>query len=452
MSRFVARCTPASLTAVRGQTPNLSCPDILRKEHFGGFFYRRKDCKLMVLRPETVELLEICKQQSAVEWYARLSEASAKDDEAFAKNLAIFQADGFLGEDFKCHAQFVDNHDSKNAFEQVIGAPLVTNVELTNRCNLRCAHCYLDLDRAQQETPMSAKIFDRLFGELASAGAPLVVLAGGEPLVRKDLLEIVQYGEGHGMDMFLCTNGTLINKKRAHALVQSAIRGYSISLDGPDEKTHDAMRGDGSFDAVICGIENLLQAGAKEVAVRFTLTKQNMNRLLDIVPLVQKLGVHKVSVKQFNAVGAAKHQEQLVIQRDVYETKTKELIANWPTEPVLEVGDGMPSRPPDWTSIIPRFGCVGANTTVTITADGRVLPCSGDALVGDWNIQDRSFLDCWRNSPFLQSWREITPCQTCAECSRLSVCGGGCRARALGQGGSLSDPDPFAADCPAAQN
>lgn len=284
-----------------------------------------------------------------------------------------------------------------------------------------------------------------LFAELEALGSPVVVLAGGEPMSRRDLPEILAGLERHHIDAWLCTNATLVNPDNAQWLASSALRGFSISLDGPDAETHEHLRGRGRFAHALRGIRLLVEAGARDVQLRVTVTPHNADRLLDFAPLARDLGVHQVVMKPFRQSGAASGAERLLISRDAYREAAAYVRERWPEDGVpLDVGDGMPQRPPSWTRIMPAFACVGGTTSVSILHDGRVMGCGSVTSPNDWRLRDHGFANAWRQAPGVTLWRELSGNDQCRSCGNYSRCGGGCRARAIGAGLTIDESDPWA--------
>ena len=137
--------------------------------------------------------------------------------------------------------------------------------ELTRSCNLSCSHCRAASDRGPYPGELTHEESLRLLDEIASFSSPIMILTGGEPLLRKDLLEITRYGTKLGLRMVLATNGTLLDRKIARELKEAGIKRISVSIDGKDETSHDNLRGvSGAFRGAIFGIES-----AKSVNLSF---------------------------------------------------------------------------------------------------------------------------------------------------------------------------------------
>ena len=416
-------------------------PDLFRIETFGGLYYRRHDASFHAFTPTQTALFQESLVESLVEAYPRLETAFGLEARPFAEMLTFWQQEGFLDADFRGHAALRQNPPGWHA----ASAPLITHVELTQACNLRCTHCFVPVMAKRSPKELSLESLDALFEDLNTLGAPSIVLAGGEPMIRPDFMEILDAVHRHQLDARLCTNGTLVTDANARDLVATQIRCFSVSLDGPDAKTHEQLRGDGRFAHAIRGIERLLAAEADNVHLRVTLTPHNIDHLDAFAPLAKSLGVHKVVFKPFRQSGEAGGADDHHIDRAVVVEKTRAAKERWPQDaPPAEFYDGMPTKAPDWTGLIPAFGCVGGTTSATITFDGHVTGCGPTKSPEDWTLHDRRFADAWRDAPTLRTWRVLEGNDDCGSCGRFKECGGGCRVRALGRGGSMNDRDPWA--------
>ncbi len=164
--------------------------------------------------------------------------------------------------------------------------------EITRGCNLECRHCYVEKEgRTQLPLAEIKAIADRL----SAIGIDDVVLSGGEPLLRRDIYEIVAYlhGLGHGVD--LCTNGTVVDADQAKKL-SGYLSEISVSLDGWDAASYHAMRGDASgFDRVTQAIEHLSRSGC-EVHLITVVTRCNHEKLREIVRLGHELGSESITL------------------------------------------------------------------------------------------------------------------------------------------------------------
>jgi len=158
--------------------------------------------------------------------------------------------------------------------------------EITRRCNLKCVHCRSSSEAVVKEHPdFSTEEAFRVIGDIASYAKPVVVLSGGEPLLRKDVFEIARYGSEKGLRMCLATNGVLVNDERCKKIKESGIRIVSLSLDGSTAAVHDDFRNQkGAFDGTVRAA-GLFKKHGIEFIVNSSFTKRNQEE----IPKVYKL-------------------------------------------------------------------------------------------------------------------------------------------------------------------
>ena len=171
---------------------------------------------------------------------------------------------------------------------------------LTERCNLRCKHCYQEGGPVQELTREQVfAVIDEIDQMLqawrenyAIEFQPSFNVTGGEPLLRPDLFGILERMAGIGFEIYVLSNGTLITPERARLLADLKVNGVQVSLEGPEE-IHEAIRGPGSFAASLAGIRALMDAGVK-VSLNATLSRVNAGYFHDLVALARALGVPRL--------------------------------------------------------------------------------------------------------------------------------------------------------------
>lgn len=422
--------TGTGAAVVRAELP----PDLLRLEYFGGLYYSRRSCTFTAVPPRQMTLLVGALSVPAPQ--AGRGELSSREAESL---IAQWRAEGWLDSELRCNARLLPRQFP----ERILSGPLVTHLQLTHACNLTCTHCYVDISAKPKPGEMSTEHALSVFGDLSKLGAPVVVLAGGEPMIRQDFWQLVDALREHELDAWLCTNGTLITEDNAARLARSAIRGYSISLDGPNAEVHDAIRGKGRFAHAMRGLRLLIAAGAPDVQIRVTVNAQNIGSLSQFAHISRELGA-RVIFKPFRMTGTAAQERQLYVSMPEYMKAADEVTKRWPKDVApCEFGNGLTSRSPAWTGIIPAFGCVGGTTSATVTAMGAVVACGSVLTDADWKLNDHSFADAWRAAPNLASWRKLEGNDQCRACSNYDRCGGGCRARSVALGRGINAPDPW---------
>jgi len=177
-------------------------------------------------------------------------------------------------------------------------------LHLTDRCNLRCIHCYVGEGTKAGPDPPADKIHG-LIDELADMGGRSITMSGGEPLLRRDWPDIVRHA-GERLTVTLNTNGTLVTGSVAGQLAEVGPH-IQVSLDGPDQETHDGIRGKGTFASALRGIRALTDAGLGEnLILSMTLMKQNISKAPEMIDLAVSLGIPKIRFLPLHRQGRAR--------------------------------------------------------------------------------------------------------------------------------------------------
>lgn len=337
---------------------------------------------------------------------------------------------------------------------------------MTRRCNLKCVHCYaqaVDPDGADEISTSQAK---GIIDDLAAFGSPVMLFSGGEPLVRKDLVELAHYAVSRGMRAVISTNGTLITPQKAKELNDVGLSYVGISLDG-GEAVHDRFRGvPGSFRKALDGIANCQAEGLK-VGLRFTINKRNAEEVPVLFDLVRDLEIPRICFYHLVYSGRGSelinedldHGQTRTVVRLIMD-KTRELFdAGLPKE-VLTVdnhADGplvylrlLQENPKRAEEVLELLSFNEGNNS------GRGIGCiSWDGQVHAdqfWrnhtfgNVLERPFSEIWTDPNIellarLKNKKEHVTGR-CAACRFLNVCGGNFRARAEAFYGDVWAPDP----------
>src|SRR3989338_10114994 len=162
--------------------------------------------------------------------------------------------------------------------------------EITAACNLRCRHCRR-LDEVDKPLPgeMTTEQGKRFLDDVSRIAHPIIVFSGGEPTMRRDLFDLVDYASRLGMQTALATNGTGIDRTMAKRIADSPIKRVSISFDGTDSETHDSFRGQkGAFRAALRGWK-YLQKIKISLQVNTTISKHNLRQLPQLYALARRL-------------------------------------------------------------------------------------------------------------------------------------------------------------------
>lgn len=301
--------------------------------------------------------------------------------------------------------------------------------DVTERCNLRCAHCY-----CCTETPVTDELSTgealRVLDEMSACGVKSITFSGGEPLLRQDFLELAEYAGSLGFpSVGLATNGTLIDRKSAKRL-QNAGLSVQVSIDGDCSAVHDRIRGvEGAFSRAIRGIKILLDQGMA-VSVCTTATNMNVDRIPAIIELMHGLGVESYRVQGMLPIGRGSGN---AAELRLAPSRMKLLVEYLENRNIQVSSYNFTLRPPPGEPVdyCTGGGCSAANSICSITAEGNVVPCTYFWGMNGDSLRNRSFRWIWENSRLLNYFRGIRLGDVkglCRDCEWLSLCHGGCKA------------------------
>ena len=333
--------------------------------------------------------------------------------------------------------------------------------EITRRCNLKCVHCRSSSELEVNDHPdFSFDEAKRVLDDINSYASPVVVLSGGEPLLRADVFDIASYGTDLGLRMCLATNGTLVTDEICHKIKDAGIKMVSLSLDGASAEIHDDFRNQqGAFDGTMHAIKMFNEHGIKFL-INSSFTKRNKGEAPKIYKLVKELGATAWYLFMIVPTGRGEDIMAELIPESEYED-----MLNWHYD-MEKDEDEMLVRPtcaPQYYRIVlqrskeegEKFkrrtlkfstggskGCLAGQLICLIDVDGNVLPCSYFPKAAG-NIRQQSFKDIWENSKLFQELRDFKGYKdNCGRCEYVNVCGG-CRARAYAMSGDYLDQEPF---------
>ncbi len=322
---------------------------------------------------------------------------------------------------------------------------------LTQRCNLSCRHCYqepdsggeMDLAEARDVVAELVETLDIWRQAYGLEFNPSCNLTGGEPLLREDLFAVIGELRARGVAVFLLTNGLLADAKRAERLAELGVAGVQVSLEGP-RRVHDEVRGKGSFDASLRGVENLLAAG-HTVTLNVTLSAHNAGSFLELTELARSLGVQRLGFSRLVPVGRGRQMLDQALSRAQVRDLYRRILALDPPGLELVTGDPLAAQASvplgEDLGDIPLGGCAAGTAGLTLLPDGTVLPCRRLPIpLG--NLRQDSLREIWAGSPALAALRERSRYQDrCRRCPRWAACRG-CRAIAHAHGGDPLAEDP----------
>jgi 12,18-didecarboxysiroheme deacetylase len=336
----------------------------------------------------------------------------------------------------------------------------------TRRCNLKCVHCYSHSEDKTYQGELSFDEGKALIDDLSDFGSPVILFSGGEPLIRKDILELIRYAVSKGRRAVVSTNGTLIDAGMAVKLKEIGLSYVGISLDGLRE-THDSFRGfKGTFDRAMQAIDNCREVGLK-VGLRFTINRRNYEDIPGIFDLVEDRDIPRICFYHLVYAGRG----TALIEEDLDHSQTREVVdlildrtrrlhdQGKPVE-VLTVDNHADG--PYLYLRLKKEDPQRAEEVLTLLKmnegnnSGRGIGCvSWDGAVHAdqfWrhqtfgNVRDKKFSEIWTDSSdqFLMKLKEKKKHVKgrCAQCQWLDICGGNFRVRAEAIYDDVWAPDP----------
>ncbi len=333
--------------------------------------------------------------------------------------------------------------------------------EITRRCNLSCVHCRSSSTLEVKDHPdFSLDEAKRVLDDIGSFAQPVIVLSGGEPLLRKDVFDIAAYGTEKGLRMCLATNGTLVTDEICQKIKKAGIRMVSLSLDGASAEVHDDFRNqEGAFEGTIKAA-GLFRKHNIEFLINSSFTKRNQEEVPKIYKLAKELGA--TAWYMFMIVPTGRGQDILA---ELISPEDYEELLNWHYDMEKEEDDILvrPTCAPHYYRIVlqrskndkEKFkrrslkfstggskGCLAGQLICLIDVDGEVLPCSYFPKSAG-NIRTQPFKNIWENSELFKSLRDFKSYKgSCGSCEYINVCGG-CRARSYSMTGDYLAEEPF---------
>lgn len=292
--------------------------------------------------------------------------------------------------------------------------PLFIKWNITQKCNLRCKHCYLS-DYTQESSLSNVNNYIDFFSQ---KGVSKIILLGGEPLVRNDLESIVESMVSKGISVKIATNGILATKERSQSLVKAGCFDFQISLEGHSPEINDPVRGYKTFQKILNGIAELKSAGAR-VTLALTISQQNYTSINEIHRLAREHGVDKLKLAAFVPIGTGKeNQQKYILNKLMVECVKQDLLklSNkydlpiqsifLPKKQVLQITQKNNSS---------TFGCGAGTTNLVLNADMSLSACDLLQEEDRTRVQARSPEELellWQTHPLFSKWRGEEPLET----------------------------------------
>ncbi|MCK5505649.1 MAG: radical SAM protein, partial [Thermodesulfovibrionia bacterium] len=316
------------------------------------------------------------------------------------------------------------------------------HLNITGRCNLTCVHCGVANSFSRNESLEKEKVFE-IINELSEKEGAALAISGGEPLVHKDCLEILEYASKR-VKTSLSTNATLIDEKIARDISSFEI-GLQISLDGPEPFVHDRIRGEGNFDNALMGIRLLRTYGCTErISLFVTVMKQNIDSIPDIIRFAEEMEIPSIRFLPVQRLGNARTSWIDIAPRSEEYSRLYEYLYREMPHISINISAGFQG----FLLEIPD-GCRWCHLgdTMAINSSGDIYPCSlmmhPDFHIGNihqMNLKEALESEQMRNLTETCSSREKV-IKKCNDCHWKHFCQASCPGSVFFQKGSLWDTD-----------
>jgi putative heme d1 biosynthesis radical SAM protein NirJ2 len=320
---------------------------------------------------------------------------------------------------------------------------MILSWNVTRACNLRCRHCYRDAGPRDPDELTTGEAIG-LIDEIARAGFAILILSGGEPLLRDDLCELIAHAARRGMKPVLGTNGTLLDTAAAARLKAAGLARAGISLDSVDPEVHDGFRRmPGAWDLAVGATRACSDAGL-DFQIHTTVAAHNLAGLSEITDFAARLGALAHHIFFLVPTGRGKEIAGFSISPTEQEHTLRQLLEKQRST-ALEI---KPVCAPQFLRIAremkldTRFkrGCLAGISYCCVLPGGDVHPCPYLPLrIG--NVRETALSTLWRGNPVFDLMRGMEYSGACGRCGARESCGG-CRARALFYRGELMAEDP----------
>ena len=314
-----------------------------------------------------------------------------------------------------------------------MAVPAAVIWEITKQCNFDCAHCIVSSTKTRPDDEMDTKTAKKFIDNYAQAGGKYIFFSGGEPLLRKDLEEIIHYAKEKGFNgLSIASNGTLLTKERLSSLAKSGVTAMQFSLDGPDPQSNAKTRGTGknSFRKTLEALRMARDAGMS-VTVGTFLNPGNIDLIPEMIELCRRECIPLLRFSGFIPLGKGRNQE--IVDKMHYSLEQMKNFFSFistynPNKTGVAIGFDHAFGP-----FMEEFHCVAGKEIFYLSSNGDVYPCPSflHPHFNCGNIVEKDF----ENFEKILNSDKMKSCQTsidkiegdCAQCEDLSWCKGGCR-------------------------
>ncbi len=318
-----------------------------------------------------------------------------------------------------------------------LSAPVNLTWEITHKCNLSCVHC---LSGSREELPSELTLEEcrSIADQLAALKVFEINFGGGEPLLKDYFLSLLRYIHEKGIVTCISTNGTVVTREAVDCFTHSPLVNIQVSLDGATPEVNDKIRGKGTYNKIVRGIE-LLSGKEISLSINTVVTSINFGQLNLLKELAISYGA-RLRVSRFRPSGRARESwEELKL-----ETSQLVELASWlQNDPSVLTGDSFFSITQDGRRQTGLDMCGACKLTCCIDPCGNVFPCAflQEARFWGGNLRQSSFKDIWDNSAVFKKLRQLEP-ESCRGCRYFEKCRGGCPAVAYFLTRDINSADP----------
>ncbi|WP_297424022.1 putative heme d1 biosynthesis radical SAM protein NirJ2 [Clostridium sp.] len=308
---------------------------------------------------------------------------------------------------------------------------MIISWNTTNRCNLKCSHCYRDsgMELKGELTTKEAKM---LIDQIVKANFKIMIFSGGEPLMRADIFELINYASKAGLRPVLGTNGTLISEKMAQKLKDAGISAVGISLDSLDASKHNSFRGnEKAFRDTILAMKNCRDLGIR-FQVHTTVMDWNKDEVISLTDFSVAMGAAAHHIFFLVPTGRGKNISDELLSPKKYEELLTSIMKKQ-NEVNIEI---KPTCAPQFVRIAENLGidsrfkrgCIAGTSYCIINPMGDVQACAYLTETAG-NVKEKPFDEIWKSSELFNNLRTQEYNGICNSCKSKKNCGG-CRARA----------------------
>ncbi len=321
--------------------------------------------------------------------------------------------------------------------------PSLISWNLTKMCNLRCPHCYMEAGR-KAENELTTEECLPLIDEMKALGTEMLILTGGEPLLRRDIYDIARHASSQGIWVVMGTNGVLLDDEVARKMIECGVQGVAISIDSLEPAKHNHFRGGPNAWEHSVRALDICRANGLQVVVQTTIMDMNYAEIPQMLAFAREKGAWSFNLYFLVQTGRGQQMNDLSPERT--EAMLSSLV-DWQDQhrPMLVRSKCAPQFKQiayeKGVGGLESGGCMAGTQYCRITPQGDVTPCPYMTVVAG-NVRDQSFGEIWRTSSVLNELRDPNQLKgRCGRCEFKELCGG-CRCRAHAAYGDYLQEDP----------